>query len=281
MNLETMNFELQENGIGTLTLNRPEKLNAISFQMVEDFHKILDSLMVNLDCRILILKGAGRAFCTGLDLGEMEYLISTKLPENANKYFYLQAPEFMKRRLYYQHSMSQIILKMRTIPQPIISLIQGPAIGGGFTFAMASDMRYAGPNAKFGIGSINVGMSGGDLGGAYFLPRQIGLALAGELMLTGRFLEAQEAERVGFVLKVVEDSKLMDIAMDMAKVMLKKSPLGIRMTKEVINVCWDAPSLQSIVHFDNRAQIICGCSKDLKEINKANAEKRKPEFPLR
>lgn len=281
MNLETMNFELRDDGIGILTLNRPEKLNAISFQLVEDFHKILDHLTVNLDCRVLILKGAGRAFCTGLDMNELEYLISSKLPEHPDRYYYLQSPEFLKRRLYYQHSMSQIVLKMRKTSQPIIALIQGPAVGGGFTFAMASDIRFASSNAKFGIGAINVGMSGGDLAGSYFLPRQVGLALAAELMLTGRFMEAEEAEKFGFVFKIVEEGKLMDAALEMANTMIHKSPLGVRFTKEAINISMDAPSLELVVNLDNRAQIICGSSKDLKESIKAFTEKRKPEFPLR
>jgi len=150
MNFETIKWELQENGIGILTLNRPDKLNAMNFQMIEDLHAILDHLMTNLDCRVLILKAAGRAFCAGLDLRESIVLQSKKKPEELKKkFFFMNAPDkdLIKAKMYAQWRTSHLIIKMRNISQPIIAIIQGPATGGGFTFALAADIRIAGEDA--------------------------------------------------------------------------------------------------------------------------------------
>ena len=149
MKFETIEFELLENGIGILTLNRPERLNAMSFQMFEDLHAILDHLIINLDCRVLILKGEGRAFCAGLDLKEINILNIKKKPEEYEKFYYLDIPEILKNGVYFQWRLSQVIVKMRKISQPIIAIIHGPASGGGFALALASDIRIAGENARF------------------------------------------------------------------------------------------------------------------------------------
>ena len=281
LNYETIDFELREDGIGILTLNRPERLNAISVQFVEDMNSLLDDLMINLDCRVVIMRGLGRAFCAGLDIKEAPLLSGRKVPEAYRKFKHIDVTEQVKRTLYWQNRMAQIVVKMRKISQPIIALIQGPATGGGFTFAMAADVRFASEAGRFSIGAINIGMSGGDLGGAYFLPRLIGMSRAAEIMYTGRYLGAEEAEKIGFVLKVVKEDELLDSALELASEMLTKSPLGLRMTKEAINMTLDTPSLETMISLDNRAQTLCTTSKDFTTSMQAFIEKKEPKFPLR
>ena len=281
LNYETIEFELREDGIGILTFNRPERLNAISVQFVEDMNALLDDLMINLDCRVVIMRGLGRAFCAGLDIKEAPLLSGRKVPEAYRKFKHVDVKEQVKRSLYWQNRMAQIVIKMRKISQPIIALIQGPATGGGFTFAMAADIRFASEAGRFSIGAINIGMSGGDLGGAYFLPRLIGMSRAAEIMYTGRYLGAIEAEKIGFVLKMVEEDKLLDAALDLASEMLTKSPLGLRMTKEAINMTLDTPSLETMINLDNRGQTLCTTSKDFTTSMQAFMEKKEPKFPLR
>lgn len=282
MNFETIEFELIENGIGILTLNRPERLNAMSFQMFEDLHAILDHLIINLDCRVLILKGEGRAFCAGLDLKEINILNIKKKPEEYEKFYYLDIPEILKNGVYFQWRLSQVIVKMRKISQPIIAIIHGPASGGGFALALASDIRIAGENARFNNAFIKLGLSGSDVGTSYFLPRLIGMSRAAEILYTGRFIDAKEADKIGLVLKFVkgDKSKLMETAIEIAENLLLKSPLGLRMTKEAINLSQDSPSLETIIQLENRAQMICSTSSDVLEGVAAFFEKRKPKFSL-
>ncbi len=282
MNFETIEFELLENGIGILTLNRPERLNAMSFQMFEDLHAILDHLIINLYCRVIILKGEGRAFCAGLDLKEINILNIKKKPEEYEKFYYLDIPEILKNGVYFQWRLSQVIVKMRKISQPIIAIIHGPASGGGFALALASDIRIAGENARFNNAFIKLGLSGSDVGTSYFLPRLIGMSRAAEILYTGRFIDAKEADKIGLILKFVkgDKSKLMETAIEIAENLLLKSPLGLRMTKEAINLSQDSPSLETIIQLENRAQMICSTSSDVLEGVAAFFEKRKPKFSL-
>ena len=282
MKFETIKFELTEEGIGILTLNRPDNLNAMSFQMFEDLHKLFDSLMINLDCRVLILKGEGRAFCAGLDLKEVNLLNMKKKPDDYKKFYYLNIPEVLKNRMYFQWRLSQVIIKMRKISQPIIAIVHGSAAGGGFALTLASDIRIAGEKARFNNAFIKLGLSGSDVGTSYFLPRLIGMSRAAEILYTGRFIDAEESETIGLVIKVVngDKDKLLDEALKIAENLLTKSPLGLRMTKETINISLDSPSLETIIQLENRTQTLCGSSIDIKEGVSAFFEKRKPKYPL-
>ncbi|TXT64207.1 MAG: 3-hydroxypropionyl-coenzyme A dehydratase [Promethearchaeota archaeon] len=285
-NFETIKFELQDNGIGILMLNRPDKLNAMSFQMIEDLHNLFDDLMVNLNCRVLILKAAGRAFCAGLDLKESTILQSKRKPDELKeKFYFIDVPEkdIIKAKMYGQWRTGQLIVKMRKVSQPIIALIQGAASGAGFAFSLAADMRIASENAKFNNAFIKVGFSGADMASSYHLPRLIGMSRAAEILYTGRFVEAEEAERIGLVLKVVkgDDNDLFDAGLNLAQNLLSKSPLGLRMTKEAINLSMDAPSLETIIQLENRSQMLCSTSDDVMEGVQAFFEKREPEYPLK
>ncbi|MFW9772737.1 MAG: enoyl-CoA hydratase/isomerase family protein [Candidatus Heimdallarchaeota archaeon] len=280
MEFKTIKFELTENGIGIVSLNRPEKLNAISFQMEEELHEVLDMLTVNLSCRILIFKGEGRAFCAGTDLQEGLILNSKKNPPGYDSFDYLKVSEPIKRKLYHQWRISQIYVKMRKISQPIIAIIHGAAAGGGFGFAMASDIRIASKDVKFINASINIGLTGADTGGSYFLPRLIGMSKAAEILYTGRSIGGAEAEKIGLVLKSVENSDLMPTALAIAEEMLKKSPLGLRMTKQAINLSMDSPSLENILQLENSSIVLAFSSKDINEASSAFFEKRNPKYDL-
>jgi len=280
MDFKTIKFELEKNGIGFLTFNRPEKANAISFQMVEDLHSLFDSLMTNLDCRVLIMKAEGNVFNAGQDLSEATVLKSKRKPDHLKKYYYLDIPEVVKSFWYYQSRIADIIVKMRNISQPIIAVIQGAAMGAGFSLAMAADIRLTGKDAKFNAGYINIGLTGSDMGSSYFLPRLIGLSRASELLFTGRFLDAKEANEIGFVSKIVDEEKLLDVAMKLANEMLSKSPLGLRMTKQALNLSLNSPSLETMIQLENRGQVLAGSSKDVFEAFNAYMEKRNPKFPL-
>ena len=281
MEYETIKFEIRENGIGILSLNRPEKLNAISFQMEEDLHQVLDELLVNLDCRVLILRGEGRAFSAGTDLQEGLILNSKKMPEGYEKYYYLDVTEPIKRKMYHQWRITQIIIKMRKIPQPIIAAVHGSVAGGGLGFAMASDIRIASEGVNFINASINIGLTGADMGSSYFLPRLINLSRATEIIYSGRGVSGKEAEKIGFVQKVVKNESLFNEAIKLAEELLTKSPLGLQMTKEALNLSLDSPSLNNILQFENSSIVLSFSSKDVNEAASAFFGKRKPKYGLK
>ena len=281
MNFETIKFELKENGIGILSLNRPEKLNAINFQMEKELHEVFDHLMVNLDCRVLIFRAEGRSFCAGTDLQEALILNTKKKPEGYEKYYFLNVPEPIKRKMYHQWRISSIFVKMRKISQPIIALIHGAAAGGGFGFAMATDIRIVGTDVKFINASINIGLTGADVGGSYFLPRLIGLSRATEIMYTGRQVGAEESVKIGLALKSVESNDLLESGLELANEMLKKSPLGLRMTKQSLNLTLDSPSLETILQLENSSIVLTFSSKDVNEASAAFFGKKDPKYPLR
>jgi len=281
MEYKTIKFELRENGIGILTLNRPEKLNAISFQMEEEIHHVLDQLMMNLSIRVLILRGEGRSFSAGTDLQEGLILNMKRNPKGYEKFYYLNTSEPIKRKMYHQWRITQIIMKMRKIPQPIIAAVHGSVAGGGFGFAMASDIRIASDDVNFINASINIGLTGADMGSSYFLPRLINLSRAVEIIYSGRGVSGKEAEKIGFILKVVEKENLLDEALKLAEELLTKSPLGLRMTKEALNLSLDSPSLNNMLQYENSSIVLTFSSKDVNEAANAFFRKRKPKYPLR
>ena len=281
VNFETIKFELKDNGIGILSLNRPEKLNAINFQMEQELHEVFDHLMINLDCRVLIFRAEGRAFCAGTDLQEALVLNTKKIPEGYEKYYFLNTAEPIKKKMYHQWRISSIYVKMRKISQPIIALVQGAAAGEGFGFAMASDFRIVAPDVKFINASINIGLTGADVGGSYFLPRLIGLSRASEIMYTGRDVGAEESVQIGLATKSVETKDILESGVELANELLKKSPLGLRMTKQALNLTLDSPSLETICQLENANIVLSFSSKDVNEASAAFFGKKDPKYALR
>ncbi len=253
----------QRQAVAYLTLNRPESLNAINTQMVTELRDYFGGLAEDAQTRIVVMRGAGRAFCAGLDIKASQEG-GTSSPFGAGMGF--------------QGYLAEVYIRMRRAPQPIISLIQGPACGGGFAFALASDIRVAADNARMNAAFIRIGLSACDMGASYFLPRLVGTSIASELMLTGRFIDAERSLATGLVSKVVPLAQLPDAADEYLDEMLSTSPMGLRLTKEGLNVSIDAAGLEAAMAIENRNQVLCSRSNDAKEGMRAFLEKRPPVY---
>ena len=249
-----------------VTLNRPDALNAMNPELVDELQDYFGKLYTDHSVRVVVLKGAGRAFCAGLDLKDR----SNRDDSGASG-----SPQ---AGLVSQRRISEIVMRMRRCPQPIISLVHGPACGGCFALALASDIRIAGASARMNAAFIRIGLSACDIGVSYFLPRLVGVSVASELMMTGRFINAARAERVGLVSEVVPDEKLEAAAQPYIDDMLTTSPLGLRLTKECLNMSVDAGSLEAAIAMEDRNQILCAQTKDFREGISAFLGKRAPEY---
>jgi enoyl-CoA hydratase/carnithine racemase len=284
MEFETIMLDERDDGIAILTLNRPDMLNAINIQMIIDFNAAMDYLMHAFDTRVVIVTGADRAdgrpvFSAGLDLKESAHLDQKVPAENLPDW--LRFPDLPKKFFQFQKELTNTIRKARAIPQPIIAAIRGAAAGWGFAISCASDIRIAGPSAKFINAFIKIGVGGADCGVSYFLPRLIGLSRATDIIMTGRDVLADEMLQNGFLAKLVDDDKVMDEALTIANSLLEKSPLGLRLTKEALVFNADAPSLDAALALEDRNQNITTQAKDSKEGAYAFFEKRPPKYGKR
>lgn len=262
MSYETISIE-KRGQVDWLTLNRPDSLNAINTPMVTELRDYFDSLMENRDTRIVVMKGAGRAFCAGLDIKDSQ----------AGTY---EQP--FSGGMGFQGYLAEVYIRMRRCPQPIISLVHGAACGGGFSFVLASDIRIAGESARMNAAYIRIGLSACDMGSSYFLPRLVGTSVASELMLTGRFIHADRALATNLVSEVVPDDQLEATAQPYIDEMLLTSPMGLRLTKEGLNYSIDAAGLEAAMAIENRNQLMCSRSEDAKEGMRAFVEKRQPNY---
>jgi enoyl-CoA hydratase len=254
----TLILEEVEPGICMVTLNRPEKLNSINLKMLDEFRELFQMLSVDERYRVIIITGSGRGFCAGADLEDA-------LTHRNTRYF--SDPEsFMK---LVQEAYSALITGVRKIPQPVIAAVNGPAAGGGFCLAMASDIRIAVPAAYFVASFINLGLSGGELGSSFLLPRLVGLSRASEILLTGREVHAAEAERIGLVSRVVRADELFEAAVSCARQLLTKSRGGLAITKSVLDQNLTANSLDAAISLENRNQSMLVFSKEFFESIKA------------
>jgi enoyl-CoA hydratase/carnithine racemase len=261
---ETLQLE-REGALAWLTLNRPERLNAMSRQLVAELRDFLGKLADDRESRVVVLRGAGRAFCAGLDLKESQ---------SGSDGVRSGVPAGMRA----QRTISELVMMMRRVPQPIIAAVQGAASGGGFALALGADVRLAGESARMNAAFIRIGLSACDVGVSYFLPRMVGASIAAELLLTGNFIDASRAEKLGLVSRVVPDAELEAAARSLANDMLRNSPLGLRLTKECLNMSLDAGSLEQVVAMEDRNQILCTRSEDFAEGVKAFLEKRPPKY---
>lgn len=264
--MKTLTFE-KDGHIGLITLNRPNRLNALSYTLVRDLHEMFNKLDEDLETRVVVLTGAGRGFCAGADLkgGDAEGAWDERL-----------GPIQMQYRL--QQGYASLVVRMRQIPQPIIAAVNGPAAGGGFCLALASDVRYASESARFNCAFIKLGLSAGEMGSSYFLPRIIGASKTAELMYTGRIIDAKTALEIGLVSKVVPDGEVVQAAKELAREMLTNAPLALRMTKEVFNFGLCAPSLEHQIHMENRTQVVNFFTDDFREGAMSFLEKRAPQY---
>ena len=250
-----------------ITLDRPERMNAMSFDTVEPLYEAFAQVGADNDAWVVVLTGAGRGFCAGLDLEDHGVPPGTGgLPMSR---IAIRAMEYM----------SDLVPTMRAMPQPIIAAINGPAYGGGMCLPLGADIRIAGESATFRSAGITNGLTATELGVSYLLPRAIGASRAFEMILSGREISAAEAERAGLVSRVVPDAELMPAALDLAETMSGYSPHGLSMTKKVLWSNLEAGSLTGAIDLENRNQLLVRLTtQNLEEAIRARRAKRKPRY---
>jgi len=243
-----------------LTLNRPDRFNALDQTMAGELGDYFSELASRADIRVVVLRGAGPHFCAGFDLDDVRELATD-----------------VEAALRVQRHITSVVLAMRRCPQPIIALVHGAACGAGFALALAADVRYAADDARMNVAMARIGLTGCDMGISYFLTRAIGGSNASELMMGGRFVDAARALRIGLVSEVVARNALEDVAQQLAGEMLAMSPAGLRLTKEGIAFAQDAGSLEAVVAMEDRGQVLC-FAPYLEEGAAAFREKREPRY---
>ncbi len=248
-----------------LTLNRPEQLNAMTSELCEALHEELRRTAIDRSCRVVLLTGAGRGFCAGLDLHGYG-----AAPGN-------DGSDESRDRLANQEHMSRLILELRGLPQPVIAAVNGPAAGFGLALALGSDIRYASPEAVFRVAFINIGVSNCDMATSWLLPRLIGASRSHELMLTGRRVDAEEALRIGLVADVVEGG-LIERALEAAAQIATLAPWGVRLTKRGMWSALEIPSEQAAVEYEDRQQIMATFGRAVPEAIEAFLNKRPADF---
>lgn len=253
--------------VATITLNRPERLNAPSFALVEELHAALTALENDNTCRVVILTGAGRGFSAGLDLKDP----TRTAPTAAG----LTGPAAGMRT---QEYIASLVPRLQRLPQTVIAAINGPAFGGGLALAAACDLRIAATSARFGVQFIKIGISGCDIGISYTLPRLVGAGRATELITTAREFDTAEAERIGFVTRVVPDAELLDTARELAATLCGHSPFALAMTKQVLTANAYAGGIDGAIALENRTQILAGTGGEFAEAAAAFIERRPPAW---
>ena len=261
MSYRTLNLTWPSPEVALATLDRPDRLNAITFEMFDEFAQ-LQADLADRDVRALVLTGAGRAFSAGLDLDEAALLSS------------MSAAEMLRR----QTGWSRAIAGFADLPFPVLAAVNGAAAGAGMALALMADIRVAATTARFNAAFVRIGLSGGDCGTSWTLPRLVGLARATEILLTGRFVEAEEARDIGLVTEVVEPDAVVARALEIAAVIAGNSPVGVALTKQVVRANVDAPSLQAALEVEDRNQVIATRTDDMVEALTAFREKRPPSF---
>jgi len=264
--VSTVLVETPRPAVRVVRLNRPDRLNAMSVDLVLELHRVLEATGRDNACRVVILTGAGRAFSSGLDLKDHGVI-----PDIDG----LTIPRIGPRaiRLY-----SRLVPAMRAIPQPIVAAVNGAAYGGGMCLTLAADVRIAGTSAVFNSTGIVNGLTSTELGASWLLPRLIGAAHSSDILYTGRRIDAAEALRIGLVSRVVSDESLLDEALAIADGMCRFSPYGLEMTKQVIWANLETASLHAAIELEDRNQIMLGMTDNLPEAIEAFDSGRTPNY---
>lgn len=256
-------------GVIQLTLNRPDSLNALNHDLVSSLTDALDGIDQDESCRAVILTGAGRGFCAGLDL--KGYGDDTA-----------RAARGMARGLLeQQREIVGVAQRLHRLRQPVIAAVGGPAAGGGLALALASDIRIASTDAIFAVSFIKAGFSGCDIGTSWLLPRIVGAGRAHELMLTGRRFDAQEGFLIGMLAEVVQPNLLIERALFKAAEMMQNPPLSVELTKQGMWIALEIPSFDAAVEFENRQQVLSAMTSDQAEALAASKQKRAPRYGYR
>jgi enoyl-CoA hydratase/carnithine racemase len=261
INPKSFRYE-QRDDIATITLNRPERLNAITFEVYRELTDFFAQLRDDKDVRVVVITGAGRAFCSG---GDVRDIIGQLQGSDA------------EGLLDFTRLTCELIHNMRALPKPIIASINGTTAGAGACIALASDIRIAAEEAKIAFIFVKVGLAGTDMGATYLLPRVVGLAKATELLMTGDFISADEAERIGLYNRVVPLDQLETATREFAERLTRGPALGLAKTKEMLNREMHM-GFESALEAEAVAQALCMQTPDFKEAHAAFIENREAKF---
>jgi enoyl-CoA hydratase len=254
-------------GVALITLNRPERMNAMAFDVMIPFKETLEEISYDNDVRVVVITGAGHGFCSGADLED---------PGTLPRVDGLTLTSIARRAL---ELLDDVILTLRRMHQPVIGAINGAAIGGGLCLSLATDIRIASESAYFRAAGINNGLTASELGLSYLLPRAIGSSRAFDIMLSGRDVDAAEAERIGLVSRTVPQEQLLDTSYELAERIIGFSRVGIEVTKRLLWSSLDAGSLSSHMDHEGHAQLYVRLTtQNFEEAIRARREKRTPEF---
>ena len=267
--MAVVEIDRPEPGISRITLNRPDRLNAMTSELVQLLHEALDKIGSDSACRVVVLTGAGRGFCAGLDLGGYG-----PVPR-------ADAAGIPQQKFATQKHIADLVPHLRSIPQPVIAAVNGPATGGGLAIALASDIRIAAQTARFSAAFIRVGYSACDIGTSWLLPRLVGASRAHELMLTGRLFDADEAKQIGLVTDVTPDETLFETVVEKARQIIDNSPFGVALTKEAMWTALEIPGMRAAIDLENRQQIMVSFTEDHAEAVAAFKQRRAPRFENR
>jgi len=259
-----LKVERSEDGMEWLTLNRPERMNACNHPMLIELRQHFEALRYDLSVRVVLLKGAGKGFCTGMDMKEGAGMDRAASKAKSQPTAVASKKPKPRPSMYIgNHIWSDVVRKMRACPQPIIACVHGYAMGGGFALALGADIRLAVAGTKFNVQMVRIGMTGGDVGISYALPRAVGQSVAAELMFTGDFIDAERGVRVGLVSEIYASTEELEKSAEgMARRMLTTNPDGLRFTKECLRLSVDAPSLDAAMAVEDRQQMIMAQSSE-------------------
>jgi enoyl-CoA hydratase len=255
--VSTVTLERATDAIRIVRLNRPERLNAISFELVADLHDALDEVAADERCKVAVLTGAGRGFCAGLDLRDF----GTPPAPGQHPHFPAGATG--------QSFMADLTQHIRATPQIVLAAVNGAAFGGGLSLSLACDLRIAARSASFCSAFIKTGLTGTDIGVTYLLPRLIGASRAFDLIVTGRTVDAETAEHLGIVSQVFDDDGFLDAALGVAQGIAAYTGIGLRMTKEVMWANLDTPNMAACIALENRNQQIATASPEVQAFMRA------------
>lgn len=252
--------------VGRVTLNRPERLNAMSIELVLELDDALANLATENDTWVVVLTGAGRGFCSGLDLEDhgvvpgIDGLTVGRIAQRSMDVY------------------SRLVPRLRRLPQPVVAAVNGPAYGGGMCLSLGADLRLASTSAVFNATGIVNGLTSTEMGASWLLPRLVGAAWANDVLLTGRRVDADEALRAGLVSRVVPDDELTDVAVEVAAGMCAHSPYGLAMTKDVLWANLEISSLEAAIQLEDRNQLMLGFTENLPEAMRAFRDGRPPRY---
>lgn len=252
--------------VAVVTLNRPDVLNAMSIELVLQLADRLEEIGADNSCRVVVLTGAGRAFCSGLDLKDHGVLPGIDG---------LSMGRIAQRSM---QAYSRIVPILRRLPQPVIAAINGPAYGGGMCLALGADLRFASTSAELNATGIVNGLTSTEMGASWLLPRLVGAAHSNDLLLTGRVIDGDEALRMGLVSRVVAPEDLLPTSLDVARRMARFSAYGLSMTKDVLWANLETTSLEAAIALEDRNQLMLGFTENLPEAMRAFAEGREPSY---